>query len=308
MTQTSTLKRIGFPLLIALLGLTKGALAEDFHVLQTRALTVYYAPSLGPVAGDISEVYPEVYRDLTKTFGWKLTSKPSVVLIKNRQRFLAMAESPLVVAFAVPRKNLIVMDYSRILIQSFRPEVTLKHELCHLLLHQHIREGQLPRWLDEGLCQWVSDGMDEIMMDQEHSVLNRAVISQHFIPLKDLTYGFPRDETGMILAYQESKDFVTYLFTRFGNKRVMNMLDLLKEGTGTQAAFQAAFSAPLEKVEAAWQHSLRPKAAWLAQIAYHFYEILFAFGALITLYAFVRTVLKKRRYQDPEEDPYPHDV
>lgn len=305
---TLTPKRIGLPLLILILALTKGTFAQDFHVLQTRAVTLYYAPSLRTVAGDISRLYPKVYRDLIKTFGWKLTCRPSVVLIKNRKRFLEMAESPLVVAFAVPEKNLIVMDYSRIPIQPFRPEVTLKHELCHLLLHQHIREGQLPRWLDEGLCQWASDGMDEIIMDQENSLLNRAAISRDFIPLRDLRNGFPRDETGMVLAYQESKSFVTYLFARFGNRRVMHMLELLREGTGTGAAFQAAFSTPLEKIEKAWQHSLRPKAAWLAQIAYHLYEILFAFGALVTVYAFVRIFLKKRRYQDSDEDPDENDV
>ena len=92
-----------------------------------------------------------------------------------------MAGDPLVVAFAVPQRNLIVIDYSKMITHPLSLETTLKHELCHILLHEHIKTEILPRWLDEGLCQWASGGIGEIIMDQKRSRLNRAAFSREFI-------------------------------------------------------------------------------------------------------------------------------
>jgi len=281
--------------------LTGDASAQSFRVVQGQNATVYYDDSLQPAAKKVTKVFPQIYGDLVNIFGWEITARPSVLLLKERKYFLKMVESPLSVAFAVPQRNLIVIDYSRMLLGPFRLSVTLKHELCHLLLHQHIRFSSLPRWLDEGLCQWASDGIDEIIMDQQYSQLNRAALSNDFIPLNDLKNRFPRDERGLILAYQESKSFVTYLFSHFGRKKVLSMLDFLASGMEPKTALQKAFSTPFEDLEKDWHQSLRPRMAWLEQISYHLYEILFAFAALICAYAFVRILLRKRLYKSEEE-------
>lgn len=281
--------------------LSPSASAQALHVLQDQNISVYYADSLQPAAKEVTELFPQVYGDLVDIFGWKISARPSVLLLKEREHFLKMVASPLSVAFAVPEKNLIVIDYSRMVIHPFRLSVTLKHELCHLLLHQHIRFGSFPRWLDEGLCQWASDGIDEIIMDQQHSLLNRAALSKDFIALSDLKSRFPRDERGLILAYQESKSFVTYLFSHFSAKKVLSMLDLVASGTETKIAFQKAFSTSSEDLEKQWQQSIRPRMAWLLQVSYHLYEILFALAAIICAYAFVRILLRKRLYKSEEE-------
>jgi hypothetical protein len=291
-----------FLIVILTMVLVRAACAEPLHGLQDRNITVYYDDSLQPAAQRVLQLYPQVYHDLVKIFGWKLRAAPSILLLQNRKYFLRMAESPLSIAFAVPEKNLIVIDYSRVVMRPFRLSITLKHELCHILLHQHIPLASLPRWLDEGLCQWASDGIDEIVMDQGQSILNRAALSKDFIPLGELRRRFPRDERGLILAYQESKSFVTYLSSRFGTSQVLLMLNLLGEGTDNGTAVQRAFSIPLEDLEKQWHQSLTPKLTWLAQISYHLYEILFAFAAIVCAYAFVRILLRKRLYKYDDDD------
>jgi hypothetical protein len=96
-------------------------------------------------------MFPHLKANLEREIGWDLNLIPSVLLMKNRKLFQRMAESPLTVAFAVPARNLIVIDYTRMLVRPFSLEITLKHELCHLLLHHHIRGHDFPRWLDEGV-------------------------------------------------------------------------------------------------------------------------------------------------------------
>jgi hypothetical protein len=289
-------------LLSLLLGTAICAFGGDLTVLRSPDVSVYHDPLLDSAAKEIVALYPKIRGDLSNVFRWKIVGRPSIVLVMKRKTFLRMAESPLSVAFAVPRENLVVIDYSRMLVHPFDLEVTLKHELGHILLHQHINDKLLPRWLDEGLCQWVSDGIDEIMMDQEGSVLNRAALTREFIPLNDLQYRFPGDERGLVLAYQESKSFVTYLFNQFGENRVLGFLSLLKNGTETGEAVQSAFSMSLHELEKKWQRSIRPPLAWLVQISYSLYEILFAFAAFITLYAFIRLWVKKRRERYEGDD------
>lgn len=297
------LKRAIYILFSVSLGLVlaRSASAQALRLLQDENVSVYYSDSLQAAAREVTELFPQVYGDLVNIFGWKISGRPSLLLLKERGRFLKMAASPLSVAFAVPERNLIVIDYSRMRIHPFRLSVTLKHELCHLLLHQHMRSSSLPRWLDEGLCQWASDGIDEIIMDQQHSLLDRAALSNEFIALSDLKDRFPRDERGLILAYQESKSFVTHLFSHFGTSRVLSMLDLLAGGAETNMAFEKAFSASTSDLEKQWQQSIRPRIAWLTQVSYHLYEILFALGAMICAWAFVRILLRKRLYKSKED-------
>jgi hypothetical protein len=130
---------------------TRALYAGDLQVIEKRDFTVVFQPSLRSAAQEVVDMYPYVMADLENIIGWNLDSIPSILLMKDRKIFLRMAESPLTVAFAVPEKNLIVIDYSRMRARPFSLGIMLKHELCHLLLHNHIRGPDFPRWLDEGV-------------------------------------------------------------------------------------------------------------------------------------------------------------
>ena len=159
--------------------------AGEIKVLQKMDFTVLFDESTKHAVNEIVDIYPKLKVDLEKLFGWDVPLSPSILLV-TRDRFKSMAESPLTVAFAVPNRNLIVIDYTRMKAHPFSLEMTLKHELCHLLLHQHIRRPTLPRWLDEGVAQWASDGIVDIIMNQKRSRLNRAALKGSFIPLYSL--------------------------------------------------------------------------------------------------------------------------
>lgn len=76
-----------------------------------------------------------------------------MLLIKDGKTFHRIAKNSLIVAIAIPEQYLIVIDYSKVHIHPFTLEVTLKHDVCHLLLHHHIPGDNLPKWLDEGISQ-----------------------------------------------------------------------------------------------------------------------------------------------------------
>lgn len=274
--------------------------AGQFQVQENRDMKIFFETRLLPEAEKIAHIYPQIRADLESTFGWNLGMRPSIFLVTDRKPFENMGTDNLIVAFAVPGSNRIVIDYTLIIRHTFRIENTLKHEMCHLLLHHHIKEHFLPRWLDEGVSQWVSDWIGDIILDQKRSYLSKAAFRGHFIPLDSLHKGFPAEKDALLLAYEESKGFVSYLISRFGKDGILSLLGHMKNGEGVNTAILKSFSMSLEGLEREWHHSLRGKITWFVYLSYYLYEILFAFMALVSVYAFIRIIIKKRAYMDED--------
>jgi len=277
---------------------------EGTGVIQTNEVIVLFEEPLESAAEEVADIFPEVKAELKATFRWGLTARPAVLLIKNRKKFENMTGHNRIVAFAVPEKNLIVIDYSRMNRRPFTLGVTLKHELCHLLLHHHIGSDNLPKWLGEGICQWVSDGIAEIIMDRNRSVLREATLSGNYIPMDALAEGFPQEEDMLLLAYEQSKSFVEYIHSQFGWQPILDVLQHLKEGDEAGVAILRGLSVPLEEIEMRWHGYLRRKTTWFTYLVRHLYVILFFVAALITIYGFIRVLIKKRRYTDGEDDGF----
>lgn len=278
--------------------------AEEWKTLQLKEVIVSFEDSLEIAAQEVASLYPGIKQELEKTFGWPVSFVPTVVLISRSQTFQGVAGSDLVVAFATPSRNQIVIDYSKMKTQPFTLETTLKHELCHLLLHHHIKRANLPRWLDEGICQWTSDGIAEIILDQGGSVLDEAVLSGRYLSIRSLAERFPQDKRLLLLAYEESKSLVEYMIASYGLEGVLSVLGYLKEGADVNAAILESLSISLNDLEIEWHQHLKRKTVWLAYVANHLYSILFFLGALVVIYGFIRQIIKKRAYQEEEEEDW----
>jgi hypothetical protein len=297
----SQIKRL-FALTISLVIWANFLHGDDVRVLQGEGFKVIFGPSLDSAAREVADIYPEIKRRVEMVFGWDFDLEPSILLIKDSEYFQSMSKNPLTVAYAVPEKNLIVIDHSKMNTDPFNIEITLRHELCHLLIHYYIQRDNLPRWLDEGVCQWASDGIGNIIMDQKRSLLNKAAFRGDFIPLGALKRGFPSKKEPLLLAYEESKSFVAYIIGRFGKEGILAVLESMKAGKDADTAILKTFSVPLAKLEGEWYHSLRQQVAWFAYFSYHLYEILFALTALVAIFAFIRIVMRKRSYMREEEE------
>ncbi len=271
---------------------------EHSSVIETSEVVILFEEPLRSAAREVADIYAGVKMELEETLRWRLNFRPTVLLIKDRETFQKIIGSKLVVAVAIPRKKLVVIDYSRMRKHPFTVGTTLKHELCHLLLHHHIRRSNLPKWLDEGISQWVSDGMAEIITDGRRSFLNEAVLSGNYLSLDELTASFPKDKKSLLLAYEESKSIVEYINSRFGRDGILNVIMYLKEGYDVDAAVLKSLSIPLYELERRWHGHLRRRTTWITYLAANLYEILFFVAALITVYGFIRFLIKKRSYRD----------
>jgi Peptidase MA superfamily len=273
--------------------------AADFNALKGNGVEVLFPPTLEQAAKETAQMTPQIKKDLQETFNWPFSLNPTVILMDDSQRFRQLTHSPLVVGFAVPGKNLVVIDYARIR-NPLQFRNILKHELCHLLLHEHVDNVPIPRWFDEGIAQWTSNGVMDILHDPKDALLPKAAFSDRISPLGALNKGFPGNANALRLAYEESRSFIDYIISTHGKPGLLEILRLMKNGATLRKAVIQALGTPLYKIEENWRSSLKKNIVWFAHLSYYLYEILFAVGGLMVIYAFIKVLRKKRAYMEEE--------
>lgn len=246
--------------------------------------------------------FPEIEDEVEHNLGLKLQKRPILRLVEDRAIFERMSGSPLISAFAVPSMNLIVMRVVPSDSKIFLLNDILKHELCHLILHENISASELPKWLDEGICQWVSGTIGDFLA-QGQPELGRMNFPRNYIPLRRLSSYFPPEKNALLLAYWESRSFVQYLSAQHGREKVTGILRSLKDGTGVHTAFLSNIGQSFETAESEWLHEEGNRNVLLIWISQYLYEILFFMAAILAVFAFIRrTISNKRRYQTSDED------
>ena len=166
----------------------------QLETLGTNDVAIFYEQPLKGAAQEIAEIYPGVRKELETAVSYRVDFRPAVVLVSDEEAFEQITGNRLIVAYAVPEKMLIVINHARSSKDPFSTRAILKHELCHLLLHRYIHT--LPRWLDEGVSQWVSGGFAELFSEKRESYLRWASISGGLIEPERPGYPFPAGRAG----------------------------------------------------------------------------------------------------------------
>ncbi|HUK55280.1 MAG TPA: peptidase MA family metallohydrolase [Nitrospiria bacterium] len=293
-----------FLLILTLTALPNGpALGGETGSVETNEAVIRYDEPLGGVAKETAAAYPRVLRNLESRLGWRLGYRPEIRIVKDREAFAQMGAGAYAVAFAAPRRGLIVIDNSRVRTDPFSLEPILTHELAHLILHRHIPEEALPRWLDEGTAQWVSGGTAEIpLMEGTGPRLKQAVLSGRWVPFRSLAGPFPADDPALSLAYEQSRSFVEFIVRRYGSAGLLRILNGLRDGKGIDAAVEGALPVSFGELEAAWRDRLKQEVTWIVYLSNQLPVLLFLLAAVLTVLGFIRFLIRKRNYKDEDWD------
>jgi hypothetical protein len=290
---------LSFAFLFIVPGSSRG---QNLYLLKKQDAAILYEESLAGGAEEAAELYPEVKRDVEAKLGLKVAFIPSILLLKNSQVFQRMAGSSLIVAFAVPEEKLMVIDHSKMNLSPFSLEVTMKHELCHLLLHVYLGKRKIPRWFEEGIAQWVSEGASEIILERKKPRLNEAVLAGRIIPMRTLSESFPRGGESLSLAYEQSQSFVSYVIDTYGLDGILSILKAVKEGRPWEEAVREALGISYIDLENGWLEHLKKRLTWFTYVVNNLYEILFFLAAVASIIGFVRAYLKKKAYMRLQEE------
>lgn len=276
----------------------------EVATIESGDIVVRFERPLLNMAKEIVRLFPSVRDELATLLQWEFRFRPEVILIRDDKTFRMIARSEMVVAFADPERQLIVIDCSRVGTHPFDLDVTFKHELCHLLLHAHIPVG-LPRWFDEGVAQWVTGGLAEIFIDDRKSVLMEAALAGRLFRFDDLSARFPEDRHGLVLAYEQSRSVVEYIVESYGTPRLLRLLNALEDGSSMDDAVQKDLGLTMGELERDWvSHLNKKRVTWPIYISKNLYEILFFFASLIAIIAAAKIIAGRltRRVSRGEED------
>lgn len=206
------------------------------------------------LAGRAEEIYAGLSRDL----GVRAPGRITVRVAATPEQFRAMqpaTPAEWARATAYPARRLIV-------IQGWgdtRPETTLAHELCHIMLQGALRGRPAPAWLAEGLAMHYG-GQWEL---ERWATLSQALLFGSLIPLSELTYGFPRQTSRARLAYAQSHSLVDYIRGQWGEDGLRRLTHSLAAGEDPERALQSATGLSGAELERRWVKSLKLRFSWV---------------------------------------------
>ena len=96
--------------LVMILFIPFSFLYAETITLRTEAADIIYEDSLSAVTREVAKAYPSVKSELAQTLQWQVDFRPNIVLAKDSEQFRKFAGSNIIVAYAVPGKNLIVLE------------------------------------------------------------------------------------------------------------------------------------------------------------------------------------------------------
>jgi hypothetical protein len=135
--------------------------------------------------------------------------------------------------------------------------IVIPHELTHLVIDTAAGNPYhfLPRWLNEGLAVYESQGYDA----SDRGRVSDAVGAGTLIPLDGLVGQFPTSADGFFLAYAESVSAVDFMVRTYGSDALVALVRSYKDGRTDDEAFEQGLGIDTAAFATAWLGSLGAK-------------------------------------------------
>jgi Peptidase MA superfamily len=136
-------------------------------------------------------------------------------------------------------------------------EIVVPHELVHLVFNTAVDNPYHfpPRWLNEGLAVYLSQGYDV----GDRLAIESAAQNGTLIPLNGLAGQFPTTRDRFFLAYAESVSAVDYLIRTHGQDTLVSLIRSYANGMTDDQAFEAAIRTDVDGFDKAWRTELNAK-------------------------------------------------
>ncbi len=128
----------------------------------------------------------------------------------------------------------------------------LAHELGHMVSHQITFSPYgaiLPFWLDEGLAMYAQVKSDPYL----GSVLEKAIAQHNLISVRSLASPFSAIPAEAYLSYAESQSIVSFLIQNYTGDKILQLLNLFKEGNTYDEALIQVYGFDQDGLDALWQ-------------------------------------------------------
>jgi len=127
----------------------------------------------------------------------------------------------------------------------------IAHELAHLVVHQVTLNpyGDIPVWLDEGLAMYAEGEPESGLL----SSLNKAITEDRVASVRSLSSPFSAYAQEASLAYAQSYSLVEFLITRYGQVKMLELLDTFGQGSDYDDALRKVYGFDMDGLNQRWR-------------------------------------------------------
>lgn len=217
-------------------------------------LEIRYWPQHEHLALLVRETAESDLKVLARYLNLEIDRTILVEIVRNHREFeqrLGRRAYPWVMGVSKHHQNHVILK--PLVGDAMRRLVT--HELTHVALDMKMRatRGEPPRWLHEGLAQWMEGDIPAGRKD----ALGRAIVENRLLTLDELEDAFTGDRATVDLAYAQSYTLVAFMLDTGPPGALGRYLHHLMETGDEMLALQRAMGRPLEAVERSWLEQVR---------------------------------------------------
>jgi hypothetical protein len=240
---------------------SQDSLPSDYLCLQEKNFNVFYNIADSTSARKAVEILKSAYEEITWDFHVSPNDTFIVLIVASRSEFQKYIRESLpswTEAVATPYLKKMMVKSPRWASSEESFNVSLVHELLHLILFCTTNGKPIPRWLDEGLAIFYSS-------DQRWktaTAMSRAMVTNSLIPLNEIDRVLSFQRIKAELAYQESFSATQYLLTTYDIDAIQTILTGIRDNKNLNAIFLDATGSDFMTFEREWIHFAKKNDRW----------------------------------------------
>lgn len=241
--------------LLGLFGPLQASRESDYLTRDYGRFAITYCPEDSGLADPLVRALSQRLPTLTTRLQLPDLDSARFVITPSAEEWgRVTAGSPLWAnGLAFPNRGVAVLKSPRFNANGGPIAETATHELLHLMVESGAPNAGIPRWLDEGIAQFLA-GQQEFM---DVHVLSRAAASGRLMTFWDIEGLMGMNSIDARQGYAQSLAATQDLWRRFGDSGLANLVHELRKGRDIETAFPRIFGISYSQFEQEHRASLR---------------------------------------------------
>jgi hypothetical protein len=235
------------------------------RVLGGDHLEIHYWPEHEDTAYEVRRAAEDALKELADALSLKLDHLTVRIAIVRTQKELnrlagVPADAPAAEQLAPWTLGVSLHHANQVILKPLAGKALQRlvvHELTHVMLDLKMEshKAEAPRWVHEGLAQWMEGDMPAVQKD----ILGRAAVEGSLLRRDQLDAAFDGTRDQVDLAYAESQSLVQYMVEKGPPAALGTFLQVLMDTDDQDLALRRAMRQPLDVVEREWLTYTRAK-------------------------------------------------
>ncbi len=230
----------------------------NWKYVETKHFNIYYHEDGYYLANYAAIEAEKALQKIQNELNHKLTTKISFIVFNSHNQF---QQNNVIQSFLSEGIGGVTQLYKNNIVVPFQGDYkqfqhVIFHELVHGVINDMFHGGTLqsslanngffiPTWLNEGLCEYLSNGG----MDTETDMFIRDLTINEELPPLDRIDGYN--------SYRVGQTFYWYISEKYGKPKVGEFINKLKIQKNVEQAFQRTFSMSIEDFSEKWLKDIK---------------------------------------------------